>query len=163
MGVDRIAVVTGAGRGIGRASALAIAALGYRVVVTARSRDELQAVVTEIESTGGTAMAFDDDLADPLAVDRVIGHVEESWGSVNVLVNNAGIGSSQRPLALVDFDDAFWDLTFAVNVTAPYRLLFLLVNIQSNDSTISHIKTPSKKLSFIRVDGCKASKIQLKT
>ncbi len=122
MEVDRIAVVTGAGRGIGRASALALAGHEHRVVGTARSRDELQAVVAEIESTGGTAMAVTDDLADPLAVDRVIGHVEETWGSVEVLVNNAGIGSSQRPLALVDFDDAFWDLTFAVNVTAPYRL-----------------------------------------
>jgi NAD(P)-dependent dehydrogenase (short-subunit alcohol dehydrogenase family) len=91
-------------------------------MVTARSRDELQAVVAEIESTGGTAMAMDDDLADPLAVDRVIGHVENTWGAVEVLVNNAGIGSSQSPLALVEFDDAFWDLTFAVNVTAPYRL-----------------------------------------
>jgi NAD(P)-dependent dehydrogenase (short-subunit alcohol dehydrogenase family) len=122
MGVDRIAVVTGAGRGIGRASALALAAQGHRVLVTARSRDELEAVVLEIESTGGTAMPLEADLADPLAVDRVIGHVEETWGSVEVLVNNAGIGSSQRPLPLVDFDDAFWDLTFAVNVTAPYRL-----------------------------------------
>ncbi len=119
---DRIAVVTGAGRGIGRSSALALADLGFRVAVTARSRDELQAVVEEIESTGRTAMAIADDLADPQAIDRLIGQVEDSWGTVEVLVNNAGIGSSQRPLPLVDFDDTFWDLTFAVNVTAPYRL-----------------------------------------
>jgi len=67
-------------------------------------------------------MAIADDLADPEAVDRMIGCVEDTWGTVEVLVNNAGIGSSQRPLPLVDFDDAFWDLTFAVNVTAPYRM-----------------------------------------
>jgi len=122
MGVDRIAVVTGAGRGIGRASALALAAHGLRVAVTARSPDELQGVVEEIESAHGTAMAIRDDLADLDAVNRIIGHVEDTWGAVEVLVNNAGIGSSQRPLPLVDFDDAFWELTFAVNVTAPYRL-----------------------------------------
>lgn len=122
MKVDRIAVVTGAGRGIGRASALALAAHGLRVAVTARSPDELQGVVQEIESAGGTALAIVDDLTDLDAVDRIISQVEDAWGSVEVLVNNAGIGSSQSPQALVDFDDAFWELTFAVNVTAPYRL-----------------------------------------
>lgn len=122
MGADRIVVVTGAGRGIGRASALALAARGLRVAVTARSQDELQAVVEEIESAGGTALAIVDDLSELDAVERMISHVEGTWGTVEVLVNNAGIGSSQRPLPLVDFDDAFWELTFAVNVTAPYRL-----------------------------------------
>ncbi len=122
MQFSRIAVVTGAGRGIGRASALALAAQGFRVAATARSFDELQGVVKEIESSGGTAMAVVDDLTDLDAVDRLIRQVEDAWGTVEVLVNNAGIGSSQRPLPLVDFDDAFWELTFAVNVTAPYRL-----------------------------------------
>lgn len=122
MRVSRIAIVTGAGRGIGRASALALAARGTRVAVTARSSDELQGVVEEIKASGGTALAVVDDLTDLDAVDRLIKQVEDAWGAVEVLVNNAGIGSSQRPLPLVDFDDAFWELTFAVNVTAPYRL-----------------------------------------
>jgi len=122
MEASRIALVTGAGRGIGRASALALAARGLRVAVTARSLDELQAVVDEIESARGSGLAIVDDLTDRDAIERIVGRVEDAWGPVEVLVNNAGIGSSQRPLPLVEFDDAFWDLTMAVNVTAPYRL-----------------------------------------
>jgi len=122
MNADRIALVTGAGRGIGRASAITLADLGLRVAVTARSRDELHTVVDAIEGQGGTAIAIEDDLADETAIERIIGQVEAAWGPVDVLVNNAGIGSSQQPMPLVEFDDAFWELTFAVNVTAPYRL-----------------------------------------
>ncbi len=160
MGVDRIAVITGAGRGIGRASAMALASHGLRVVVTARSRDELEAVVAEVESSGGTAMAFDDDLVDPLAVDRLIGHVEETWGSVEVLVNNAGIGSSQSPLALVDFDDAFWDLTFAVNVTAPYRLTKRVLPgmLQSNWGRIINIASINARVASFHGAAYTASK-----
>ena len=57
----------------------------------------------------------------------MIGRLVEAWGPVEILVNNAGIGSSQDPRPLADFDDAFWDLTFAVNVTAPYLLTKLVL------------------------------------
>ncbi len=118
----RTALVTGAGRGIGRATALALAARGQRVVVTARSMDELQQVAAEIQAVGGSALPLADDLADPAAIERLIERIESDWGPVEVLVNNAGIGSSERPMPLVEFDDTFWERTMAVNVTAPYRL-----------------------------------------
>ena len=124
---DRIALVTGAGRGIGRAIALSLASAGARVAVTARSRDELDTLVEQIERGGGTALAIVDDLSDRAAPARMIGRLVEAWGPVEILVNNAGIGSSQDPKPLVDFDDAFWDLTFAVNVTAPYLLTKLVL------------------------------------
>jgi NAD(P)-dependent dehydrogenase (short-subunit alcohol dehydrogenase family) len=118
----RIALVTGAGRGIGRASAVALAAAGARVAVTARSEDQLASLVAEIETAGGTALAIAADLLDRAAPGQILQQISQTWGPVEILVNNAGIGSSSNPKPLVAFDDDFWDLTFAINVTAPYLL-----------------------------------------
>jgi 3-hydroxybutyrate dehydrogenase len=124
---DRIALVTGAGRGIGRASALALAAQGCRVAVTARTASELARVCAEIADGGGDALAVRADLSERDAPQEIVAEVEQAWGPVEILVNNAGIGSSASPMPLVDFDDAFWELTMAVNVTAPYRLTRLVL------------------------------------
>nr|AIW63129.1 glucose dehydrogenase [uncultured bacterium] len=118
----RTALITGAGRGIGRAISLALAAAGYRVALSARSRAELEGTSCELEERGGQSLLLNHDLADPLSAGRIVGTVLDRWGSIDVLVNNAGIGSSHLPRPIVDFDDNFWDLTFAVNVKAPYLL-----------------------------------------
>lgn len=118
----RRALVTGAGRGIGRAIAIGLAQQGERVAVTARTAEQLEDVVREIRAAGADALAIVDDLSDRSAPARIVEQFEKQWGSVEILVNNAGIGSSAKPMPLVDFDDAFWDLTFALNVTAPYLL-----------------------------------------
>lgn len=117
---DRVALVTGGGRGIGRAIALALAEAGVRVAVTARTLPELDEVVTTIATQGGWAIAVSADLADRRAPQRVIQAVSDALGPVEILVNNAGVGSSGNPRPLVEFDDDFWDLTLAVNLTAPY-------------------------------------------
>ena len=101
----RVALVTGAGRGIGRAIALGLAAEGARVAATARSEDQLASLIDEIVQAGGTATALADDLSDRAAPARIVGRVVAEWGPVEILVNNAGIGSSSRPLPLVEFDD----------------------------------------------------------
>ena len=124
---SRIALVTGAGRGIGRASSLALASVGTRVAVTSRSQDELAQLATEIRGAGGEAHTIVDDLSDRAAPERIVAAVRATWGPVEILVNNAGIGSSQDPKPLVEFDDDFWDLTFQVNVTAPYLLTKLVL------------------------------------
>jgi NAD(P)-dependent dehydrogenase (short-subunit alcohol dehydrogenase family) len=119
---DRVALVTGGGRGIGRAIALAFAGENAKVAVTARTARELEEVVETIRSRGGQALALTADLADPGAPQRIVREVTAAFGPVEVLVNNAGIGSSANPKPVVDFDDDFWELSLAVNLTAPYRL-----------------------------------------
>lgn len=119
---NRIALVTGAGRGIGRSIAVALARSGAKVALTARTQGELRDAVAEIERAGGTALAVVADLADRDAPERILNRVREVWGPTEILVNNAGIGSSASPKPIVEFDDDFWDLTLALNVTAPYKL-----------------------------------------
>ena len=90
----RVALVTGGGRGIGRAIAIALANEGARVAVTARTATEIESVASEIAATGGEATAVTLDVSDPEAVRRAFGEVRERFGQVDVLVNNAGLGLS---------------------------------------------------------------------
>jgi NAD(P)-dependent dehydrogenase (short-subunit alcohol dehydrogenase family) len=106
---DRVALVTGGGRGIGRAIALALARVGTRVAVTARTGAEVEEVVGTITAEKGRAVALTADLADREVPSRLVRDVAAALGPVDILVNNAGIGSSADPKPVVEFDDAFWD------------------------------------------------------
>ena len=114
----QVALVTGGGRGLGRAFAQALAGAGARVAVTARSEHELAETVGLIEEGGGTAIALPADVTDRLAVDRVVKSVETQLGPVDVLANNAGVlGPSGRDWE-VDVDD--WWRTFDVNLRGAF-------------------------------------------
>jgi NAD(P)-dependent dehydrogenase (short-subunit alcohol dehydrogenase family) len=119
---DRIALVTGGGRGIGRAIALAMASEGARVAVTARSAGELEEVVGTIRTKNGQALAVPADLSERAGCRQVVETVTKQWGPVEILVNNAGVGSSANPKPVVEFDDDFWELSLRLNLTAPYLL-----------------------------------------
>jgi len=123
----RIALVTGAGRGIGRACAELLAESGFRVAITARDVDELQAVSASVAARGSTALVIPANLLEPESPRKIVDRVATEWGPVEVLVNNAGVGSSADPKPLVEFDDAFWDQTMLLNATQPYRLTKLVL------------------------------------
>jgi NAD(P)-dependent dehydrogenase (short-subunit alcohol dehydrogenase family) len=117
-----VCLVTGAGRGIGKAIAVSLAAEGGRLAVTARTESELAETVDAIRSAGGDATAFPTDLSDRAQTLALVGRVAGAMGPVEVLVNNAGVGGSADPNPVQSFNDSFWDLTMEVNVTAPYLL-----------------------------------------
>jgi NAD(P)-dependent dehydrogenase (short-subunit alcohol dehydrogenase family) len=109
--------VTGAGRGIGSVIAARLSAGGHRVALTARSADELAAVAADLP---GPALTHPADITDPAAVDGLFRAVEREWGSVEVLVLNAGAGMS-APLAGTTDED--WQGMLDLNLTAPFRCL----------------------------------------
>jgi NAD(P)-dependent dehydrogenase (short-subunit alcohol dehydrogenase family) len=119
---DRIALVTGASRGIGRAAALALAAAGTHVVAVARTQGALEELDDEIRARGGDpATLVPLDLKDMEALDRLGAALHERWGKLDVLFGNAGILGDLTPLGHVD--PKTWDTLMAVNVTANWRLI----------------------------------------
>ena len=111
------ALVTGAGRGIGRAIALALGDAGAAVAACARSEDEVSGVAGQIEGRGGHALALRCDVTDRQEVEGMVAAVEEAIGPVDLLVNNAGRFGPVGPLAATDPDD--WWQALEVNLRGP--------------------------------------------
>lgn len=112
----KVALITGASRGIGRAIALAYASAGASVAVTARTAGQLDALVAEIESAGGVALAIPADLALETDIRSIADGTVERFGRVDILVNNAAIIHPR--VDLVDFDPDLWRRVLDVNLTA---------------------------------------------
>ncbi len=117
---DRACAVTGASRGIGRATALALAAEGAGVMLVGRSLDRLAAVAEECRAAGGHAEALVKDVTEPDAGEVVLAACRERFGSLDVLVNNAGTSEIK---ALADLTDDDWQDQWALHVMAPLRLM----------------------------------------
>jgi 3-oxoacyl-[acyl-carrier protein] reductase len=114
---DKVAVVTGASRGIGRAIALKLAAVGARVVLSARSQAALDDLAAEIAAAGGEALAVPTDIAQTAEVETLFETAVERFGQVDILVNNAGI---TRDTLLVRMKDADWDAVLETNLKGPF-------------------------------------------
>ena len=115
----RVALVTGGGRGIGRAIALALARAGADVAITARTVPEIEAVAAEIAALGRRTHFFPTDVSDRPALAKVPAIVAERLGPVEILVNNAGMHASAPVLRI---DDRTWDAILEVDLTAPFLL-----------------------------------------
>jgi meso-butanediol dehydrogenase / (S,S)-butanediol dehydrogenase / diacetyl reductase len=115
----RVALVTGGGRGIGRAIALALARAGADVAVAARTVPEIEAVAAEIAALGRRTYFFPLDVSDRGLLARTPAIVQERLGPIDLLVNNAGLHAS-APVQRTD--DATWDAVLAIDLTAPFLL-----------------------------------------
>ena len=118
---NRIAVVTGASRGIGRSLALHLAREGAHVIAMARTTGGLEELDDAIKAEGGSATLVPADMRDFDAIDRLGAAIFERWKKLDILVGNAGVLGKLTPLT--HLDQKVWDEVMAVNVTANYRLL----------------------------------------
>lgn len=116
------ALITGASKGIGRAIALAFAAEGANLAVTGRNEGELQSLTEAAEAAGVRCVAIAADLAERGAALTVYEKAKNALGPIQILVNNAGVGSSANPKPVLNYDDDFWEMMMYVNLTVPYLL-----------------------------------------
>jgi NAD(P)-dependent dehydrogenase (short-subunit alcohol dehydrogenase family) len=119
--VNRVALVTGGGTGIGRATALALAADGLAVVVAGRRPEPVQEVAAEVESAGGQALAVSGDVSVPEGAAAVVRAAVDTFNALHVVVNNAG--SIQRNVRLHEVGIERWDEQIASNLRGPYLVL----------------------------------------
>ena len=117
----RVALVTGASRGLGASAAVALAKEGAHIIATARTEGGLAELDDQIKAVGGSATLVPIDIRDFDAIDRLGLAIFERWKKLDILIGNAGVLGKLTPMAHVD--QKMWDEVMAVNVTANYRLI----------------------------------------
>jgi NAD(P)-dependent dehydrogenase (short-subunit alcohol dehydrogenase family) len=120
----RVALVTGAGRGLGRAIALALAGEGAQLALVARNHDPLQDAAAAVGAAGGVAAVFTADVTDEQQVERLAGEVRARFGNVHILVNNAGTNVRKN---LTDFTLDEWRRVLDTNLTGVFLMCRALV------------------------------------
>jgi len=116
----KVAIVTGASRGIGNALTKGFAASGASVVLVARSATELEATVREIESRGGKALAVPTDVTDAAQVSEMVRRTQDMFGRIDVLINCAGGTGADRSIPLLEMDEGIWDRIVDLNLKSAY-------------------------------------------
>lgn len=154
---NKIALVTGAGRGIGRAIALALAKEGAKVILTARSRKQLEDVAGEIQAMGGETLIIPADLSDEKQAREMIATAARQMKAIHILINNAGLGYFK---SVADLKTDEWDEMFSVNL----RAVFLTTQSalphlrNAKESFIINIASLAGKNTFINGAGYTATK-----
>ena len=158
----RVAVVTGASSGIGEACAVAFAAKGAKVVLAARRAERLAGLVARIEGMGGEAIAVTTDVTDEAAVENLFARSVEHFGSVDVLINNAGVADSTP---IYDMPLELWEQVVGTNLTSAFlcsRAAFRamkgkgrgrIVNIGSISARVPRANSPAYAASKWGLDG----------
>ena len=156
----KVAIVTGASRGIGKAISILLAQSGSRVVLAARSEPQLKSVSEEISSQNGEALVIPTDLTVDEEMERLVQQTLKEWGSVDVLINNAGFGKV-APVVKAKVSD--WDETFRVNLRAPMFLskLVLPTMMERGEGSIINISSVSGKSGQANGSAYSASKFGL--
>lgn len=125
---DQVAIVTGASRGIGRNIALALAAKGARIVASARNQEALDSLVEEIKAAGGEAHAVAGDVAVSGDADALVAAATETFGRVDILINNAGI---TRDGLLIRMKDEDWDAVLDTNLKGAFLCTRAVAKVMS--------------------------------
>ena len=118
---DRVALVTGAGSGIGKASAVLLAREGAKVAALSRTREELEKTVREIEDAGGEGLVVTADTSRPEQVEDAVRQVMERWGRLDVVFANAGVNGVWAPIEELEVDE--WRQTVDINLTGTFLTL----------------------------------------
>ena len=149
---EKVAIVTGAGTGIGKAAALALLRAGYAVVLAGRRKEKLDAAVREAGPSGSRALAVATDVGDPASVAALFAKTQEAFGRLDLLFNNAGAGAPAIPLEDLTYEQ--WKAVVDVNLTGAFlctQAAFKLMKSQSprggriinNGSISAHAPRPN--------------------
>lgn len=156
----KIAWVTGAGRGIGRATALSLAQAGAKVVLCSRSQSELDAVAKEITLVNGQALAITCDVSRREEVESLLKQVRDHWGNVDILVNNAGIAVFDKVIHIREED---WDAMMAINLKGAFLCTQAVIGsmIERQTGDIINIVSVAGRTPYFNCAGYCASKFGL--
>jgi NAD(P)-dependent dehydrogenase (short-subunit alcohol dehydrogenase family) len=158
---DRVAIITGGGRGIGRAIARKFAAEGAPIVVTARTESEVQKVAAEIRDSGGRAMAVTADVSREEGCEKIVRETLAAFGAIHILVNNAGILGPVLPVE--EIPPAEWDRAIATNLRGPFLLSRLVLPgmYQRGSGSILNVISVGAKAAFPLTGAYASSKAAL--
>ncbi len=149
---DKVAIVTGSGRGIGKAVALALAQAGARVVVASRTLGEINAAAKEIDAIGRHALAVRADISQEFDVNSMVSKTIQKFGTVDILVNNAGIGSFAK---VADFPVAEFDKMWRVNMRGVFLCTKAVIPhmVSQNSGDIINMASLAGKNAFVGGSG----------
>ncbi|MBN1465462.1 SDR family oxidoreductase [candidate division KSB1 bacterium] len=157
----KIVWITGSGRGIGAATACALAARGARVVVSARRDDDIARVAAEINADGDSALAIQCDVQKNSDILQLVKQTQEVWGSIDILINNAGVATFKK---ILDTSEEEWDAMLNTNLKSAFLCTKAVLPdmIRRRSGKIINVVSVAGKQAYVNCGGYCASKFGLR-